>query len=129
MTSDFLKKLSESLETGKADDGVKTVFNEILDKGDKYAANPNIMKDLREKVKEITKEEERMLVKEQKANVTSAVIMLKCEIEELEVIVNYYKNGIHFLQEDKNTYKEKKEIINELISEINFRKSNIYIND
>jgi len=142
MASDFLKKLAESVETGKPNDAVKAVYNEILDKADKYAANPDTMKELQEKANDISEkaavevakkltaeevmqlnaiakqEEERMLVNEQKAKVTSAVIMLNCEIEELEALIVDYKERISILQGDLD-YAEKNKLIERTIREIN----------
>lgn len=142
MASDFLKKLAESVETGKPNDAVKAVYNEILDKADKYASNPEGFKELQEKANEITEqadegiakkltavevaelnrlakeEEERMLVNEQKASVTSAVIMLNCEVETLEQLLVEYKKRILTLQGDME-YSEKKKLINCSIREIN----------
>lgn len=142
MASDFLKKLAESVETGKPNDAVKAVYNEILDKADKYAANPDAMKELQEKANDISEkaavevakkltaeevmqlnaiakqEEERMLVNEQKAKVTSAVIMLNCQIEELEALIIDYKERITILQGDLD-YEQKNKLIERTIREIN----------
>lgn len=142
MASDFLKKLQESVDSGKSNDALKAVYNEILDKADKYAADPNKMKQIEENVEnartkegeEIKKkltpeevaelnklalqEEARMLETEHKAIVTAAVIEINTQIETLEEKISRYKTGIDFLNTDA-TYKEKKELIDNLIKEFN----------
>lgn len=142
MASDFLKKLQESVDSGKENDAVKAVYNEILDKAEKYSADTRKMKQIEEKVdKAITKEgeelkkkltaeevaelnklaeaeQERMLQYEHKTIITSGVIAVNCEIEKLEKTLARYKEGIQFLNGDAE-YKEKKKLIDELIKEFN----------
>ncbi len=142
MASDFLKKLQESVDSGKPNDALKAVYNEILDKADKYAADPNKMKQIEENVenartkegeelkKKLTSEEvaelnklakieeERMLQKEYDVIVDSAVISVASEIEKLEEKISRYKKGIEFLNGD-SAYPEKKKLIDELIKEFN----------
>ena len=51
MASDFLKKLKESVDSGKSNEAIKAGFNEIIEKADKYAADPNALKSIEEKLK------------------------------------------------------------------------------
>lgn len=142
MASDFLKKLQESVDSGKPNETLKAVYNEILDKAEKYAADPNKMKQIEENVenarikegeelqKKLTpediaklnklakEEEERMLQKEYDVIVGSAVIRVTSEIEKLEGKIAQYKKGIEFLNGDA-AYPEKKKLIDELIKDFN----------
>lgn len=142
MASDFLKKLQESVDSGKPNEAVKAVYNEILDKADQFAGDPKKMKQIEdnieaavtkegeelkkkltaEEVVELNKvaklEEERMLEVEQKTMVTSGIITLNCEIEKLELQILIYKSDIEFLKSEA-PYKEKKKIIDGVIKQIN----------
>lgn len=143
MASEFLKKLQESVDSGTENEAVKAVYNEILDKADKFAADPNAMKEIEEKAKDLSekageeiakkltaeevallnevakKQEAKMLQFEENLKVDSCVVLLNNEIEKLETQIEDYKQTIDVLNDGKVDYSEKHKIIDKIIRDLN----------
>lgn len=151
MNTDFLKNLREALDSGKESDAIKDAFSTITNKADDLAADPENLKEIKEKMEKKNEEDAKEVVKkytpeeiaklnrqaqeqmdlmyenEKKAFITSGVIAMNCEVETIEKEI---ANRVLLIEKYKEasktlqgdgTYEDKKQLINKSIAEFNKR--------
>lgn len=149
--SDFLRKLKESVDSGKPNESIKAGFGEILNRAEKIAADPKALEAIKEKIEKINEQEgltlqkqltaeevaalnklakeqeEKMFENEQKNFVASGVVAFNCEIE---VINDEIANRLKLIEKYKGhiltlqgtaSYEEKVKLINDSLAEFNKR--------
>lgn len=110
--SDFLKKLKESVETGKQNDAIKAGFNEILNKADKHAADRQAMQSLKIKYDKINEEEGKQ--NQQKMTAEEVAALNELAKEQERKIMDFEENlmvksGIELINTEIAKKKEKVE--------------------
>lgn len=142
MASDFLKKLQESVDSGKPNDAIKAGFNEIVERAEKYASNPETMKSIQEKAftlsekaaeetaKKLTAEEvlklneiakqqqDKIDTFEQDLKVKGALTAIQSKIDSLQKQITKYGDLYNEINSDI-PFEKKDELIKKLLRDLN----------
>jgi type III secretory pathway component EscV len=142
MASDFLKKLQESVDSGKPNEAIKAGFNEIVERAEKYASNPETMKAIQDKafelsekaaeetakkltaeevmkLNEIAKQQQEKIDKfEQDLKITGALTAIQSKIASLEKEITKYSDLYNEINSDI-PFEKKDELIKKLLRDLN----------
>lgn len=136
--NDFLKKLTESLDSGIPNEAIVAGFDEIITKADAIGSNPSRLEEVEQKQlkaqdsrKPLTAEEikelEFVAMKQQQkidefdfnAKLSAALVNVDLAIEKLSMKIQDFMYISERLRDDSISVADKKELVKNVLKEIN----------